>query len=229
MSEQRYRNHLSPDASGLLQRWSRRKQQRQRGEAERSPEEEAQGHRGEEVAATEPVPVGDRVDPRTGKRIDELTDEDMPPMETLSADSDLSCFWSQGVSEALRTAALRKVFSTPKYNVVDTLCEYAGDYTRYEPLGEVVTHDMQRQIVRLAKREEERARALEAEQTASATAEAGERIAAETDEEPGTMAEHKETGESKKGPQAAPRPEVGPSAAEADRASLPANGAAGRS
>ncbi|ABI56631.1 DUF3306 domain-containing protein [Alkalilimnicola ehrlichii MLHE-1] len=191
MSEERYRNDLTDDPSGLLRRWSRRKHQVQRGEEGTAPGRAPEAREGMEAAAPDPVPVGDRIDPRTGKRIDELTDDDMPPLETLGASSDLSCFWSRGVSEALRHAALRQVFRSPKYNVVDTLCEYSGDYTRYEPLGEVVTHDMKRQIARLAERERERERARAEEAEAPAGAE--EAVADSEERAPGPAAEAGET------------------------------------
>ena len=42
--------------------------------------------------------------------IDERTDADMPPLESLSADSDFTGFLSPKVSESLRRAALRKLF-----------------------------------------------------------------------------------------------------------------------
>ena len=40
-----------------------------------------------------------------------LTDEDMPPITTLSATSDLTGFFNRGVSATLRRAALRQFFS----------------------------------------------------------------------------------------------------------------------
>ena len=86
-----------------------------------------------------------------------LTDEDMPPIESLSSDSDLSGFFSKGVSSALKRAALRHVFQQPQFNVRDGLNDYDGDYTVFEPLGDTVTSDMKWHI---ARKERER---LEAE------------------------------------------------------------------
>ena len=53
-----------------------------------------------------------------------LTDEDMPPITTLSATSDLTGFFNRGVSATLRRAALRHVFQLPSYNVRDGLNDY---------------------------------------------------------------------------------------------------------
>ncbi|MFK8075770.1 MAG: DUF3306 domain-containing protein [Granulosicoccus sp.] len=71
-----------------------------------------------------------------------LTDADMPPIESLTASSDVSAFFNKGVSAALRKAALRYVFQQPEFNVRDGLNDYDGDYTVFEPLGDTITSDM---------------------------------------------------------------------------------------
>lgn len=71
-----------------------------------------------------------------------LTDADMPPIESLTAESNVSAFFNKGVSAALRKAALRYVFQQPQFNVRDGLNDYDGDYTVFEPLGDIVTSDM---------------------------------------------------------------------------------------
>ncbi len=71
-----------------------------------------------------------------------LTDEDMPPLEALDDDADYSAFLSSGVSEQLRKQALRKLFHAAKFNICDGLDDYADDYTKFEPLGDVITADM---------------------------------------------------------------------------------------
>ena len=81
-----------------------------------------------------------------------LTDADMPDIDTLTADSEFSDFFSPGVSEALRKTALRKLFLSEVFNVRDGLDEYDGDYTQFEKLGEIVTSDMQHQLEMEARR-----------------------------------------------------------------------------
>lgn len=93
-----------------------------------------------------------------------LTDEDMPPLESLDQDSDYSGFLSPGVSDALRNAALKRMFLSPKYNIVDGLDDYADDFTKFEPLGDIITADMRHQM-ELA--EERAKKALEEEVAAS--------------------------------------------------------------
>lgn len=90
----------------------------------------------------------------------EKTDEDMPPIDSIDENSDLSEFFSPGVSETLRKAALRKLFHSPAFNIVDGLDDYDDDFTVFEALGDLVTSDMRHQE-ELA---EERKRALEEQQ-----------------------------------------------------------------
>lgn len=75
-----------------------------------------------------------------------LTDADMPPLESLSADSDYTGFLSPKVSEKLRRAALRRLFHGDEFNIVDGLDEYAEDFTTFEALGDIVTADMRHMI-----------------------------------------------------------------------------------
>lgn len=66
----------------------------------------------------------------------------LPPLESLSFDSDFTGFLSDKVSEALRKKALRALFHSPELNVVDGLNDYADDLTRPEPLGDVLVHNI---------------------------------------------------------------------------------------
>ena len=78
----------------------------------------------------------------------QLTDADMPPLDSLDGDSDFSLFMSPGVSEQLRTLALRKLFHLPAFNVTDGLNDYDEDYTQFAGLGDVVTQEMKRMLKR---------------------------------------------------------------------------------
>ncbi|MBX2837963.1 MAG: DUF3306 domain-containing protein [Gammaproteobacteria bacterium] len=92
-----------------------------------------------------------------------LTDEDMPPIESLNKDSDMSGFLNKGVSDTLRKAAFRKLFSLPAFNIRDGLNDYDDDYTQFEPLGDTVTSDMKFHAARI-ERDRLAAEAEEAEQ-----------------------------------------------------------------
>jgi hypothetical protein len=74
------------------------------------------------------------------------TDEDMPPIESLTPDSDFTGFMSPKVSESLRRMALRKLFLSKDFNICDGLDDYDGDYTSFEKLGSIITADMKHQL-----------------------------------------------------------------------------------
>lgn len=76
---------------------------------------------------------------------------ELPDIESLGEDSDYSNFLAEGVDAVLRRRALRKLFHSPKFNVLDGLDDYMGDYTQFEPLGSVVTADMRHHLERAAR------------------------------------------------------------------------------
>lgn len=123
------------EQGGVLSRWSRRKLQAEevsRREEVILPQEPAEGANALVAEAEREQPV--------------LTDADMPPIESLSENSDFSGFMSSGVSDKLRNLALRKMFQAPSFNIRDGLDEYDEDYTSFEKLGDIVTCDMKHQI-----------------------------------------------------------------------------------
>ncbi|MGI9303574.1 MAG: DUF3306 domain-containing protein [Gammaproteobacteria bacterium] len=140
---------------GFLRRWSQRKSLAKSGELvepeENLPEPDAPDAQAivtQEVVEEEP----------------ELTDADMPPIESLDENSDYSAFMSPKVSEGLRRLALRKLFHLPKFNIRDGLNDYDEDYTFFEPLGDVVTSDMRMQRERAEARKRAELEAQEAEE-----------------------------------------------------------------
>ena len=80
----------------------------------------------------------------------------MPPLASLNEDSDYAGFLSEKVSESLRRAALRKLFHSSAFRVIDDLDDYAEDFTTFEALGDIVTADMRHQQEIEAQREAER-------------------------------------------------------------------------
>lgn len=142
------------ESEGLLARWSARKarvreeeqglQEQTRDAGSQAPEE------GESVEAAAPgldvqTEVPSAAEP-------ELTDADMPPIESLDERSDLSMFFSSKVSAELRRRALRKVFLGAAFNRVDGLDDYAEDFTAFAPLGDILTSDLKRQMEMARKR-----------------------------------------------------------------------------
>jgi hypothetical protein len=137
---------------GFLGRWSRRKQLARQGVVEQEPVAPAIADGEASAVAAMPEPA-DEV-PRPA--LDELTDDDMPPIETLTDTSDLSMFMSKQVSAALRMKALSRVFHSSRYNKICLCAEYAEDYNQYTPLGGIVPHDLKAAIAREAERLRER-------------------------------------------------------------------------
>lgn len=120
--------------AGPLSRWVKRKQAVLQ---EKKALEEQQAHNKMRSADEEALP----------------TDSDMPPVESLTADSDYSAFMSPRVSESLRRLALRKLFHSAEFNICDGLDDYDGDYTSFAKLGGIITADMKHQM-ELAAREQ---------------------------------------------------------------------------
>ena len=137
MSEQKPPGAASPPpAEPFLERWSRRKANVKAG-----VEVEADPPAGDAVA---PAPVPE--EPAQAPVAVEL-----PDLDSLDGDSDYSAFMSPGVDADLRRKALRKLFSSPKFNVCDGLDDYCDDYTTFEGLGDIVTADMKYHIERIAR------------------------------------------------------------------------------
>ena len=67
----------------------------------------------------------------------ELTDADMPPVESLAEGADVGAFFSPGVSDALRKRALRAVFRQGRFNIRDGLDDYDEDYSSFPPLARI--------------------------------------------------------------------------------------------
>jgi hypothetical protein len=123
------------DDEAFLSRWSRLKQESATAPAEVEPPLETQA---------EAVP--------------ELTDADMPPLESLDENSDYQGFLSPKVSEALKQQALHKLFRSACFNVCDGLDDYAEDFTHFDKLGDVITADLRHRMEQEAKRAGEKAK-----------------------------------------------------------------------
>ncbi len=122
----------SPDQEvsqeSFLSRWSRRKLGRE-----------------SEVDTAPPAPVAPAAQEESLP-----SDEDMPPLESLTEESDYSGFLSPSVSEALRKAALRKLFHSSSFNLCDGLDDYDEDFRNFAALGDLVTEEMRRRMDHMA-------------------------------------------------------------------------------
>jgi hypothetical protein len=108
-----------------LQRWSQRKLATARAaKAEPAPPP---------AAAT--TPASSPVAPIPGAAPAPVAEaETLPPVESLTFDSDFAAFMQPKVDETTKRAALKKLFSDPSFNVMDGLDIYVGDYTQPDPM-----------------------------------------------------------------------------------------------
>jgi len=59
---------------------------------------------------------------------------DLPPLESLSYESDFGAFVRAKVDQGIKRAALKKLFSDPRFNVMDGLDVYIDDYSVENPI-----------------------------------------------------------------------------------------------
>ena len=119
----------------FLRRWSRRKQQARKGEALEEPARPI-----EPVEPPPAVPVSD---------LPAIAEEPpLPPVESLTPESDFTPFMRPKVDGSVRNAAMRALFKDPRYNVMDGLDVYIDDYSKPDPLPEGWLEKM-RQTARL--------------------------------------------------------------------------------
>jgi hypothetical protein len=132
----------------FLTRWSRRKEEARR-----------------DVTQTEDPP-------QPPAQIEEPQHE-LPPLEKLTLESDFRGFMHPKVSEDLRRAALKKLFSDPHFNVMDGLDVYIEDYSKTEPIPAAMLASLRQaqKILEWAKEDEDR-RAAQCEIPAQRPAEA---------------------------------------------------------
>ena len=95
---------MSGDGQNFLRRWSRLKR-----EALANPEPSGKEQAG--VAAAE-----------------------LPSVESLNFESDFGVFMRAKVDAGLRRAALKKLFSDPRFNIMDGLDVYIDDYSKEVPI-----------------------------------------------------------------------------------------------
>lgn len=60
----------------------------------------------------------------------------LPDPDTLTFDADFSAFLGQEVAESLKCRALKKLFHSLEFNVMDGLDVYIDDYSRPDPVSE---------------------------------------------------------------------------------------------
>ncbi|MDB5874681.1 MAG: hypothetical protein JWQ07_4123 [Ramlibacter sp.] len=124
-------------SEGFLGRWSKRKLDVKQGkevEAEPlpSPQPSPAGGRGSDETGIPPSP------PRGEGRGEGPVDPPLPPTledaQALTPASEFKRFAAADVTPEVKNAAMKKLFADPRYNVMDGLDVYTGDYSQPDPI-----------------------------------------------------------------------------------------------
>ena len=59
---------------------------------------------------------------------------ELPPVESLTFESDFTAFLRPEVDDKVKRAALKQLFRDPRFNVMDGLDTYIDDYTKADPI-----------------------------------------------------------------------------------------------
>jgi len=130
-----------------LRRWSQRKLEAARTQV-RTP---VQAPPPADVAATGQTPaamVQNAIEPTVSTSVSTLSaNADLPPIESLTIDSDFAPFFKPQVDESLKRAALKQLFRDPRFNIMDGLDTYIDDYTQPDPIPSAMLEElMQRRV-----------------------------------------------------------------------------------
>lgn len=119
-----------------LKRWSRRKLEAARSTREASTPP---------IAGTAPDPAPAQslapAMPTSTSAVPPAPSE-LPPVASLSFESDFSAFLQPKVEEGLKRQALKKLFSDPRFNVMDGLDTYIDDYSKPDPISAELVRQM---------------------------------------------------------------------------------------
>jgi hypothetical protein len=100
----------------FLSRWSRRKVEAKESKPAETPRQEEP----KPAAASTTTPAAQP--------------EPLPPVESLTFDSDFTAFMKPEVEPGLRREALKTLLQDPRFNVMDGLDVYIDDYSKPDPL-----------------------------------------------------------------------------------------------
>ena len=75
---------------------------------------------------------------------------ELPPVESLTFDSDFTAFLRPEVDADLKRAALKQLFRDPRFNVMDGLDTYIDDYTKADPIPSDMLAGLLQRFARVA-------------------------------------------------------------------------------
>lgn len=116
-------------SEGFLGRWSKRKLDVKEGkelQAEPLPEpaQPTAAPAALEVQAASPAPTP----------VEEPAPLNLDDVKALTKDSDFARFAARDVTPEVKNAAMKKLFADPRYNVMDGMDVYIGDYSKPDPM-----------------------------------------------------------------------------------------------
>lgn len=103
----------------FLSRWSRRKVEARAGVAEAPP-----------PAAPVAAPAADAMPPESAP----AEPAPLPPVESLTPESDFTPFMNPEVDGETRSKALKALFADPHFNTMDMMDVYVDDYSKPDPI-----------------------------------------------------------------------------------------------
>lgn len=105
----------------FLSRWSKRK---------------AEARTGSVVPEEPPVATPPSEEPAPSAQARAVSPEPLPPVESLTPDSDFTRFMQPEVDEGVKRQAMKALFQDPHFNVMDGLDTYIADYSKPDPMPE---------------------------------------------------------------------------------------------
>ena len=136
-----------PYGGSILRRWSRLKSEAREKDGAGVPVKSADAAAmpagivpsAEAAAALDAPPI---VAATTARGAPASADDSLPPVESLTIDSDFSAFMQPAVNEALKRRALKQLFRDPHFNVMDGLDVYIDDYSKPDPIPPEIVREM---------------------------------------------------------------------------------------
>jgi hypothetical protein len=72
-----------------------------------------------------------------------VPEKPLPPVDQLNFESDFTAFMTSKVEEGVKRAALKKLFSDPRFNIQDGLDTYIDDYSIEDPISPELLEQLQ--------------------------------------------------------------------------------------
>ena len=80
----------------------------------------------------------------------------LPSLDSLSFESDFKAFMQAKVEDSVKRAALKKLFSDPRFNLMDGLDVYIDDYSKDDPIPQALLAQLEHAKSTLFGRAEEK-------------------------------------------------------------------------